>query len=469
MIPFLATFLVVLFVLVMQMLWLQFDKIAGRGLGPAVIFKFLGYTALGVLPTALSIGILLSSIMALGNLSENYEFAAIKAAGISLNRMLKPMIIFMIILSGLNFLFLNYVFPFATYESRNLTRNMQKKQPALALIAGSFNTDLPGFSIKFDEKYGEKNNKLKNVLIYDLRDNRYNNKVITAKRGEILTNGNSKFMTLVLYDGYYYQDVYKRKEITLNKDNMPFISAHFEEHKINIDISSLNKFDEKNKYDQHFEMLSLKQLQEKVKKEEPRTISFFNKTVKQNYKRIKGNKLLKDTVFNKNVKLNLKENFTDLNYIRVLKNAKREVKQIKNNFKSISNTLKRNKKFINSYKIEFHRRIAFSFACLVLFLVGAPLGSLIRKGGFGIPMIMAIIIFVIYFFVGVMAKGTAESGTISPFLAGWFSTIIMFPFGLLLLYKAGKDKGLFSLETFFKPILGFFKDKILRKNGKNEN
>ena len=181
--PFLATFFIILFVLIMQALWLQFDKIAGKGISLAIILKFLGYMSLMMVPTALPIGILLSSIMTLGNMSENYEFAAVKSAGISLQRFIRPLVVLMLVLSFANFLFLNYVFPYASLRSKNLIYNMKMKEPGLALIPGTFNTEIPNFSIKFDEKYGENENLLKNVLIYDLKSNNVNNKVITAKKG----------------------------------------------------------------------------------------------------------------------------------------------------------------------------------------------------------------------------------------------------------------------------------------------
>ncbi|MCF6350208.1 MAG: LptF/LptG family permease [Flavobacteriaceae bacterium] len=424
--------------LVMQILWQQFDKIAGRGLGVSIILKFLNYTTLMVLPTALSIGILLSSIMALGNLSENYEFAAIKSSGVSLYRMLRPLIILMLILSTLNFLFLNYVFPYATYESKNLVRNIKKKRPAMALIAGSFNSDIPDFSIKFSEKYGVENNLLKDVLIYDLRSKKYNNKVITAKYGEITTTPGSKYMTLVLKNGYYVEDI-NEKTLTLNNDKMPSVKSSFKEHQINFDISKLDKIDDK-KTDQHYEMMSLNQLIDKVDKlEKPHKDNIINNT-KRYYQRVKAKGLVKDTIDLSVYKSNILANFNSKNKLKILQNTKREVTQIGNLYKGLHKNFSWKKRQLNNYKIEYHKRIAFSFACLVLFLVGAPLGSLIRKGGFGVPMITAIIIFVIYFFIGVLAKGMAESGKISPFLGGWLSTIIMFPFGLFLMYKAINDK-----------------------------
>lgn len=167
--PFFATFFIVMFVLVMQFLWFAFDEIAGKGIDIFYIFKFLAYTCLQVTPTALPVGILLSSIMAMGALSENYEMAAIKSAGLSLKRILRPMIILTIGISCINFVFLNNIYPYASLKQRNLLFNMRKQKPALALVEGSFNTEIPGYSIYFEKKYGPEENLLKNVRIYDLK------------------------------------------------------------------------------------------------------------------------------------------------------------------------------------------------------------------------------------------------------------------------------------------------------------
>ena len=167
-VPFFATFLIILFVLLMQALLMAFESIAGKGIVLFFIFKFLYFTSLVVSSHAFPIAVLLSSIMALVNMSENYEFAAAKSASIALRRLMRPLIILTLIISVLNFLSLNYVFPYATLKQKNLTNNIKKKTPALALISGSFNSEIPNYQIKFDEKYGEEKNLLKKVIIYNL-------------------------------------------------------------------------------------------------------------------------------------------------------------------------------------------------------------------------------------------------------------------------------------------------------------
>ena len=397
--PFLATFFIILFVLIMQALWLQFDKIAGKGISLVIILKFLGYMALMMVPTALPIAILLSSIMALGSMAENYEFAAVKSAGISLQRFIRPLVVLMFVLSFANFLFLNYVFPYASLKSKNLIYNMKMKEPGLALIPGTFNTEIPNFSIKFDEKYGKDENLLKNVLIYDLKSNNVNNKVITAKRGEIVSEEGSRYLTLVLEDGYYAEDLVTTKTSGSKRKRAPFTKAHFDKYEVNIDVSTIGDFDPDDvKYKTGKEMLSLKQLDFYIDSLQNPYHEFVLNRADRVFKALKANRLVPDTVKGIAIKTDLFENFDDKNKLMVADNAYIAAQGNVDNLKSFKATLKDKQKIINGYSVEFHKRIAFSIACLVLFFVGTPLGSIIRKGGFGLPMIMAIVIFVIYFF-----------------------------------------------------------------------
>jgi len=442
----------------MQALWLQFDKIAGKGIDIIIIFKFLGYIALMMVPTALPIAILLSSIMALGNLAENYEFAAIKSAGISLQRLIRPLIALMILLSGLNFLFLNYIFPYASLKSKNLIYNMKMKEPGLALVAGTFNTEIPGYSIKFKEKYGPDNNFLKDVLIYEIKSNSVNNKVITAKKGEIVSEEGSRYLTLVLENGYYNEEIINKKSTRSQREKVPAIKAHFDKYKINIDVSSIGNFDPDDlKYKSGKEMLSLNQLEYYVDSLDEPFHKFVENRALRIFKILRGNKLVKDTITKLDLKTNILDNFETDDKSLIINNATTFVSSNLDNISSFKETLKNKQKIINAYDTEYHKRLAFSIACLVLFFIGTPLGSIIRKGGFGLPMIMAIIIFVIYFFMSTLGKNMAESNTISPFLGGWLASMVLLPFGILLMIRATKDKGIVNVDAFFQPIQNFFK------------
>lgn len=455
--PFLATFFIILFVLIMQALWLQFDKIAGKGIGLVIILKFLGYMALMMVPTALPIAILLSSIMALGTLSENYEFAAVKSAGISLQRFIRPLIVTMFVMSVGNFLFLNYVFPYASLKSKNLIYNMKMKEPGLALVAGTFNTEIPNYSIKFEEKYGEDENFLKNVLIYELKANSVNNKVITAKQGEIVSEEGSRYLTLVLDDGYYYEDIIPSKSSQVVRKKMAFTKAHFDKYEVNIDVSNIGDFDPDDlKYKTGKEMLSLNQLGFYIDSLQNPYHEFVNNRADRLYLSLKAGSLTKDTANAAPLAPELMDNFDEKSIKVLVDNAYITAQGNVDNLKTFRNTLKDRQKVINGYNTEFHKRIAFSVACLVLFFVGTPLGSIIRKGGFGLPMIMAIVIFIIYFFISTLGKNMAESNTVSPFVGGWLATFVLLPFGILLMIRATNDKGVVNVDAFLQPINKFF-------------
>ena len=462
--PFLATFFIILFVLIMQALWLQFDKIAGKGISLLIILKFLAYMALMMVPTALPIAILLSAIMALGNMAENYEFAAVKSAGISLQRFIRPLVVLMFVLSFANFLFLNYVFPYASLKSKNLIYNMKMKEPGLALVPGTFNTEIPNYSIKFEEKYGENENLLKNVLIYDLRSNTVNNKVITAKKGEIVSEEGSRYLTLILEDGYYAEDMIGKKNTTETRKRAPFTKAHFDHYEVNIDVSSIGDFDPDDvKYKTGKEMLSLKQLDFFIDSLQTPYHDFVKNRSGRVYKTLKANTLMIDTAGGEPLQPEILDNFTDKNKQLVSENAFIAINGNLENLRSFKETLKDKRKILNGYNVEFHKRIAFSLACLVLFFVGTPLGSIIRKGGFGLPMIIAITIFVIYFFLSIFGKNMAESNKVSPFIGGWLATFVLFPFGVLLMIRATNDKGIFNFDAFMQPFYNFF-NKIFKLN-----
>jgi lipopolysaccharide export system permease protein len=448
---------------VMQALWLAFESIAGKGISLFFILKFLYYTSLIVSAQALPIAVLLSSIMAMGNLSENYEFAAIKSASISLMRLLRPLIILTLILSVFNFFFLNNIYPFAVLKQKNLMLNIRKKKPALALIPGSFNTEIPDYQIKFDEKYGEEENFLKKVLIYDLSSGRGNKKVITAERGKIVTEEGSKYMTFILYNGNYYEEHTSKVRNVRQQDKMPASSAEFEEYAFNIDISSFSEDDlDEEKFKNSYNMLSLNQLSDTIPVMKVDYDQFVESKAKSIYKRVNAQRLYEasDSIQKRKLEPNIYDNF-DLNgKVSISDGAINSIKSTLNNAKSYNKTMKIKRKRLNLYDIEYHNRIAFSLSCLILFFIGAPLGSIIRKGGFGLPMILAISIYVIYFFVNTFGRNMAEESSLTAVMGSWVSTAAMIPFAFLLTRRASKGMALFDIQS----ITRFFKKEKEEKH-----
>jgi len=444
----------------MQSLWLAFDEIAGKGIDIFFILKFLGYLALMLTPTALPIGILLSSIMALGNLSENYEMAAIKSAGISLQRVIRPLIILTLFISALNFVFLNNIYPWATLKQKNLYLNIKKKKPALALVPGAFNTEIPGYSIKFEEKYGEEENLLKNVQIADLSAAKGKIKVITAEKGIISSEEGSKYMTLTLENGNYYQEHVKKSMLAKERVKMPASKATFKTYTINIDISSFNDDDslDDEKIKEHHGMLSIVQLDSTSKKTKKIYDDFIHKRAKYLYNLIEVKKLYKyeDSLIDEKLKPEILENFTLKNKSIVVNESLQILKRLIDRTKNQEKSFKDKRKLLNLYDHEYSYRISFSLACLVLFFIGAPLGSIIRKGGFGLPMIMAITIFVIYFFISQLGKNLSEESAVTALFGSWLSTLILLPFGILLTRRATKGMGIFNIDSVFDSIKKLF-------------
>ena len=454
-VPFFATFLIILFVLVMQALWMAFESIAGKGIGLFFIFKFLYYTALVVSSQALPIAVLLSSIMAMGNLSENYEFAAVKSASISLMRLIRPLILLTFFISVLNFLSLNYVFPYATLKQKNLTNNIKKKTPALALIPGSFNTEIPNYQIKFDEKYGEEQNLLKKVLIYDLSSNKGNKKIITAKTGKIISEEGSKYMTLVLYNGYYHEEFIPKRRSINNMSKMPASNANFKEYAFNIDISKFTDDDlEEEKYTKSYNMLSLGQLKDTIPTMKISYDEYLTSKSNSIYVKLYAKELYQqnDSIDTKQFTPVILDNYDLRGKLDVLNAAINNVKTTTKNIKTDTKNIQWKRKKLNLYDIEFHNRIAFSLSCLILFFIGAPLGSIIRKGGFGLPMILAISIYVIYFFANTFGRNLAEESSLSAIAGSWVSTIVMVPFAFFLTRRASKGMGLFNIDVFLQPL-----------------
>ncbi len=467
-IPFLATFFIILFVLVMQALWLAFDDLAGKGISISIIFRFLWYTTLIVAPQALPIGILLSSIMTLGSLSENYEFAAAKSAGISLQRMVRSLVFFAIFMSSINFLFLNYVYPYAILKQINLKINIRKKQPALALVPGSFNSEIPNYQIKFDEKYGKENNLLKNVLIYDLSSNRGNNKIISAKNGELISEEGSRYMTLKLNDGHFFEHHVNNNTSFKDKKRMKASYADFDEYILNIDISSFSDDDlDQIKHTKNFNMLSLAQLKDTLPDLKQRYDEYVVTRSKTLYANADAKELFRhpDSIVNKNINRNILANFTDLQQKDILNSAIAKIDRSLNNYTSNKNNFKHRRKVLNLYDIEFYNRVAFSLSCLLLFFIGAPLGSIIRKGGMGLPMILAIAIYVLYFFSNTFGRNLAEESSLSAIAGSWLAVTLMLPLAIILTTRATKDKGLLDINSLFVKIANFFK-KIFSKKRK---
>lgn len=441
----------------LQSVWLYISELAGRGLDIVIILKFLWYVTPKLIPLVLPLTILVTSLMVFGNFAENYEFAAMKSTGISLQRAMRSLTVFILLLSITTFFFTNTVIPTSEYKFLNLRRNISKMKPSMAITEGQFSQIGDGFNIKVSEKYGDNNQFLKDVVIHKKSYNaKKNNTVIISKTGELTSKEGSNTLSLILREGNYYDEIQPKK---LNKKKRkPFAKSAFDEYTINIDLTELNNkdVDKVNKLSNH-NMYNVNELVVEIDSLSNSYTKNIDAFAENMLYRTGFTKSKKRPAINKN---NTQDSVSNL----VLKRQEAEVLAIAiNNVSSSIQSVSAKKteyvykrKQLNKYEIALHEKYALAVACVILFFVGAPLGAIIRKGGMGLPMVIAILLFLTYHFIGIFAKNSAEDGSVHPFLATWLSTLILLPLGVWLTYRATTDQGIVDMDSFFQRIKKIF-------------
>ncbi len=456
-------------IFILQTIWLYIKELAGKDLDIIVIVKFLVYFMPKLIPLVVPLTILLASIMVFGSFAENYEFAAMKSTGISLRRAMSGLSIFIVVLGVITFFFSNNVIPWAELNSYNLRRNIAKLKPAMLLAEGQFN-EVGTYNIKFADKSGDRDQFLEDVTIHVKgSDGRTNATVIKSKSGELASEKDSNVLKLILLDGYYYSDLSPKKASA--KKKKPFIKSAFEKKIINIDLSKLNDvdFDEQSQTDK-YNMLNVVGLNitiDSLVKQSENAHSAFSKNLQQrsgfsrfNKKIVRGSKFQasknktskEDKVYSGDL-LNIFETKDKIQLVDLATKSLRSSKQI---ITSKETTIKNSKAWLNRHIISFHEKFALGFACVILFFVGAPLGALIRKGGIGLPMVIAIVLFLTYHFIGIFATNSAKSDGFNPIFASWFSTLVMLPLGIFLTKRATADRGLFEGQGVLEPLKKLF-------------
>ncbi len=457
-----------MFIFVLQTIWLYIGELAGKDLDFVIILKFLLYFSPKLVPLVLPLTILLTSIMTFGNFAENYEFAAMKSAGISLQRAMRSLTLFIVLVSITAFLFANNVIPAAEYKSINLRKNIAQLKPAMVISEGVFN-DLGEINIKVDEKSGNNDQYLENVIIHKKSPRRSGNfTVIKATKGELVGSTDSNILSLILKDGNYYDEI--QSSSPSGRLKKPFAKSYFEEYMINMDLSGFNEVDlNEERYSNSHNMLKISELNQ--------TIDSFSTSYNEEVQNLSRNLYSRTGLKSLDKDLKVKDTVNDLSTgilplyepyraSQIINLALGNVNGAVATVESKKAELTMASKRLNKFEIALHEKYVLAFACIVLFFVGAPLGAIIRKGGMGLPMVIAILLFLTYHFIGIFAKNSAEEGTISPFLATWLSTLIMLPLGIILTYRATTDQGLFGFGILFDPI-----KKLLKKAqimGRNE-
>jgi lipopolysaccharide export system permease protein len=447
--PFIATFFVTLFVLLTQIVWKYIDDLVGKGLDFGTIIKFVIYASATLVTLALPIAILLSSIMTFGKLGEDFELVAIKSAGISFTRFMRPLFFVSLLLCGVTFLFANYIIPVANLKFEILYSDIYHKSPAFDLKDGVFYNGLEGYSIKVAKKEKDKST-LRNVIIYERSTGPQANCIISEK-GIMKVSDDKKFLEFRLINGNRYEE---KGEVSYYNNN-EFIRLSFKEYNKLFDLSQLDiRFTSDSNINRQSEMLNVKQLSKAIdslqkfptqlkKKAREDMLGYFNYyRVKDSVNEIPAKASYAS--FDKAIPDSLKRS--------VEERAIGTLNVLHNNILYTSNEYETKMKDIRLHMLEWHKKFSLSLACLVLFFIGAPLGAIIRKGGLGVPVLTAIIFFVIFHLLNTFGAKLVKENVMTPLMGTWLSIFVLTPLGLFMIFKASRDSNLMNKEFYYRAV-----------------
>ena len=450
---FIMTFLICIFILLMQFLWMRLGDMVGKGVEMLVLMEFMFYAILTVVPLGLPLAILLASLMTFGNLGENFELTAMKAAGISLFRIMRPLIVFIAFICVGAFYFSNNVFPIAQTKLYTLLISLRNKSPELEIPVGEFYSGIDGFKLYVRDK---DKNLLKDLMIYDFSSGFNNAVVMVADSGRLKFTKDKKYLLLSLYSGESFENI-KQQQTNKNTTNIPYRREEFATKDILIDFNSdFNRFDESILQDQHVSK-NITQLAQ--------SIDSVGKIVVQRGSEQAQNMLNQSYFGRERVpELQLKHNpdVDKNNYnpdslflkmdqehmVKAVTGAKSAASQKQEMVRYNKQVLNEHIVHVTRHKIEFHRRFTLSFACLIFFFIGAPLGAIIRKGGLGMPVVISVAMFVVYYIIDTSGYKMAREGLWEVFEGVWLSSSVLLPIGIFLTYKAAVDSELFRNEAY---------------------
>ncbi|MFV5692839.1 LptF/LptG family permease [Flavobacterium sp. LT1R49] len=455
---FTTVFVILFFIFILQTVWLFISELAGKDLDLLMIIKFLGFSMPRIIPLVLPLSVLLASIMTFGDLSENYELAAMKSAGVSLKRAMKSLTVFIVILGFVAFLFANNVIPFAEYKFINFRKNIAQAKPALAIAEGQF-SDVGFYNIKVNKKSGENGNFLTGITIHKKSNLGDGSKtVIKAKNGELISSEKSNILQLVLNNGYYYEDIVPKKYEDRSK--LPFAKSSFKKYIINIDLSKLNKVDVNDQSIANTNtMLNVSELNytlDSLHKNLKTDIISFSENMNQRIVIPKDNKI-KSLKKSKTLPNNILSLYKNDEKSKILDLAISNLGSLKYSIDASQTEFKAKRKNINNHLLAFYDKFVIAYACFLMFFIGAPLGAIIRKGGLGLPIIFAVLIFITFHFINTFGKRISQENGLTPFMGAWLSSIILSPLAILLTYRATNDIGLINMDVILAPFQKIYK------------
>lgn len=473
--------------LILQFLWKYVDDLMGKGLEWYVILELLFYASANLVPMALPLAILLSSIMVFGNLAESSELTAMKSSGMSLLRIMRPLTVFIVAISIGAFFFANYLWPVANMKFRSLIFDIQNQKPTLTLNEKSFYNDIPGFSIRVMEKSKDGNN-FKNILIYDHTSGNVTYKRdIWAESGylEQINNGNA--MIFHLNEGKIYEEVQGHM---MKGGVYPFQKIYFKKANLNFDLSAfkLQRTDVE-VFNTHYEMMNMKQLSDAEDSLNKHLIAKKTEMAENFARRFlvyrpKGSYDPLTTVAQplspkdspsltsgdssgalspSNAVASTLKHYADQSSEEKKRNVNGALNLARGMHEYVigrEDEFKGRVEFIQRHRLEWHRKLTLSVACLILFFIGAPLGAIIRKGGLGAPIVASTILFILYYILSISGEKMSRSGVLDPFWGMWMSSFILLPVGLFLTWKSNNDAQLFDKDFYIRLARKFLRIKV---------
>ena len=449
--PFIATFFITLFVFLMQFVWKYIDDIAGKDLGILVIAKLLFYTSASLVPLALPLACLLASIMTMGNLAEHHELTAFKAAGISLFRFMRSIIFVGVVLSITAFLFNNYIIPIANLKSGTLLYDVRNSRPAFSIKEGIFYKGIEGYAIKVGNKDAD-GKTIHDVMIYDHTSGRGDDNIIVAKDGELMTTDDKMFLVLTLKNGSHYQEM-----IPKNNEQAEFVRSDFKEYKKYFDMSGF-KLERTNEsiFKDNYQMMNLSQLVKQIDSIKKRRTIFYvqlHELIKRFYhfENLPDSNLSK--VNSPKIAGTFYQSLNPKTRIKTTEQAYSIAQEVRTYINNTSRDVGFSDENEAKYRIEQQHKFSFSIACLLLIMLGAALGAIIRKGGLGMPLVMAVIFFVIFHVSNMTGQKFAEGMKIPVWLGCWLPLFVLSPIAAYVIRKAMQDALVF-ISFDYRSVVG---------------
>lgn len=447
----------------MQFLWKWVDELVGKGLDWHVVAELFFYASLSVVPLAIPMAVLLSSLMTFGNLAEHYELAALKSSGMSLMKIMRPLIFLALGTMLTAFVFANYVLPYTNLKMYSTLFDIRQQKPALNIKEGIFYNEIDGYSIRI-RKIGSDKINLEDVMIYDHTDMMGNTTLTMAETGQMFMTDDKRYLVIGLHNGITYKEI---TNTTNAVEKKPFMRLGFTDQLLRLDLSGFKmQRTQEDLFKDNHQMLNGSQLLDaidtmNVEIAQDRA-NFYMSIQNAYFSRTAQYWQMNDSMKTKPDSGELLSTFEKDEKNRVYDNALNTARNCKATAESKVNELDSEEKTIVRFEIEFWRKYALSFACLIMFFIGAPLGAIIRKGGLGMPVVFSVVFFILFWAVSITFEKLSLKSAIPPFIGMWMGCVIFIPVAIILTRRATADANLFDIDGVFAGFKRFFTRKKVK-------